>query len=132
MQNPNRPIGVTILAAILMLIALRGFSSLLGAPDQVFSQRIASAAAADLLGVAYALCAIVAAVALWEMKTWAIYAYAAWAALHVIAIAAKDITLKVQGKTESEWWFILLGPAIFAVVLASVGMALKKSWKPSA
>ena len=132
MENRDRPIGVTILAAILMLIALRGFSSLLGYPDQVFSQRVANASLADVLGVAYAICAVVAAIALWEMKTWGNYAYAAWAVLHVTAIAVKDITLKVQGKTESEWWYILLGPAIVAVVLALIGIALKKSFKPSA
>ena len=111
MENRSRPIGVTVLAAILMLIAFRIFSSLFLHPTQLFSERIANASVADFFGAAYGLCAVVAAVALWEMKTWAVYAYAAWAVLHVTTIVVNDITLKVQDKTQHEWWSILLFPA---------------------
>ncbi len=132
MENRNRPIGVTILAAILMLIAFRMLSPLFLHPTELASERIANASVADFLGAACGLCAVVAAVALWEMKTWAVYAYAAWAVLHMAAFAVKDITLKVQEKTQHDWSYILIAPAIFAVVHGLICTALKKSLKPSA
>ncbi len=104
--------------------------------DALLSERLANASPAELFGgvfrLAYSVCAALCAIGLWEMRPWAVTAYAAWASLLVLAHAFRDSVSKLQGKTDSEWWNIAVILVVLAVLLLLVGLSLKRSLKPSA
>ena len=135
MENHKRPTGVTLVAVLLILIALNGIYSVMGSVDEGLIW-IAKASAVDLLNagfrLAYTVCAALAAIALWEMKSWAMRAYVAWGLLHVAGHAVHDCILKLQGKIDFAWWAVLLGPIVVAIVVGLVGIGLSKSLKKSA
>jgi hypothetical protein len=137
MAEQNRPTGVTIVAVLLLLTALNGLRTIIGFDGgRPLSEWLADASALDYFnagfGLTYVFLAALSAIGLWEMRGWALLAYACWAALAVIGLALKDAMLKLQGVTDSAWWLIAIGPIVVGVVLAIVGLALNRSLKNSA
>ncbi len=138
MAERERPVGVTLTAVLLILIALIGlYSVIIGSGDDTLvSERFANASPVELFGgafrLAYSVCAALCAIGLWEMKPWAVTAYAGWASLLVLAHAFRDSVSKLQGKTDSEWWHIAVFLVVLAALLLLVGTSLKRSLKPSA
>ena len=138
MAKRERPVGVTLVAVLLTLIALIGLHSVIigSGGDKLLSERFANASAVELFGgafrLAYAVCAAFCAIGLWEMRPWAVTAYAGWASLLVLGHAIHDSVLKLQGKTDSEWWHTAVALVLVAVLLLLVGISLKRSLKPSA
>jgi hypothetical protein len=131
MNESKRPVGVSLLAVLLILFAFNGLSSLFGS-TQVLSEWFAKATFPDYFYAACAVCAAFTAIALWEMRRWAIHSYWIWAILTIVGHAIHDTILKTQGTTNAQWWQIAVGPVIIAVVHTLIGKGLQTSLKRSA
>lgn len=129
MENRTRPAGVTVLAILLGLLAIRGFSRFSGSGDELFFGGVLKDPLSSALTIGYSLSALVAAVLLWEMKRGAVAAYAIWALIQVSVAVLRDVSLKVDGKTDTEWWLIILPPVVLTLILGVVGVLLNASLK---
>jgi hypothetical protein len=129
MENRTRPAGVTVLAILLGLLALRGFARFSGPGDGLFLEGVLKHPLSSVLVIGYSLSALVAAVLLWEMKRGAVAAYAAWTLLPVSVVVIHDVSLKIDGKTDTEWWLIILPPVVLTLILVVVGVLLNAALK---
>jgi len=136
MENRERPTGVTVAAVLMALFALNGIQSFMGPGDQLFIERLVGASANDMVNVAYRLaytaCAALTAIGLWQMKSWALRAYTAWAVLLVSGHVIETAIFKLQGETDLAWWQVAVPLVLLAIVLTLIGLAIKRSLKRAA
>ncbi len=134
-EHFNRPAGMTLLAAILGLLAVGYFLSFVRSlpDDALLIDGLVKAFNADgftqLMRLPLAVCAGLASVGLWQMKPWALRAYALFAVVLVVVHVVKDSTLKLQGRIETEWWAMVLGWVFIAIVLGLIGLGLRNTTK---
>lgn len=131
MAREERPLGISVVAVVLLLAALNSLRAVIDFDGATFSEWIDDASASDYINaafnLAYFVVAILCAIGLWEMRPWAMRAYIGWAALFVIGITLKDAVLKLQGTTDTAWWLIAIVPIIMGAVLALIGFVLHRS-----
>lgn len=141
-EHFTRPAGMTLLAAILGLLAVGYFLSFLRSlpADALLIDGLVKAfnglvkafnaeGFTHLMRLPLALCAGLASVGLWQMKPWALRAYALFAVVLVVIHVVKDSTLKLQGRIETEWWAMVLGWVFIAILLGLIGLGLRNTTK---
>ena len=137
-EHFTRPAGMTLLAAILGLYAVSDFLLFVRSlPDgATLFESLVKAFSADgftqLMRWPLAGCAGLASVGLWQMKPWALRAYALFAVVLVVAHAVEESTSKLQGRTESAWWELVLGWVAIVIVLGLIGLGVRNTIKRSA
>ena len=98
----KRPIGFTILAFFLCWLAVAGIGNVVVGPAQGILR---------LFALAYAITAIITAIGLWKMKSWAYTAYLAWAGVVIVTMIVMQLGhYKVA-------WLSFLGFACLVVLL---------------
>lgn len=136
MARKGRPLGISIVAVVLLLTAFNSVRAVSDFDGVTFSEWLVSASTSDYFNaafnLAYLVVAVLCAIGLWEMHDWAMRAYIGWAGLFVIGISLKDAVLKLQGYTATAWWLIALVPIVMSAVLALVGFLLNRSLATSA
>lgn len=134
-EHFTRPAGMTLLAAIMGLLAVFYFLSFLCSlpANALLIDGLVRAFNAEgfthLMRLPLALCAGLASVGLLQMKPWALRAYALFAVVIVVSHVVKESTLKLQGRIETEWWAMVPNWVFIAIPLVLIGLSLRNTTK---
>lgn len=137
MPENKRPVSISLAAILLLLIAFNGFQDLLGRTDAMTAAKwFSEASFRNLFNAGFTLVSAVAAtltaIALWEMKGWAILSYAVWAGFLAAGLLLHEVLMKIQGMSHAPWWQVAIGPVLLAGILGLIGLALRGSLKAAA
>ena len=122
---PRRPMGITLLALILGWLALAGFANALLAPlvfgggfaAHLFrTSPVGTATLVCILALAYGITALIAAVGLWRMETWAARGFLAWA----IAAVCVCLFFLLSASVPAPWFVSLAFVVFIALLLGAV------------
>jgi uncharacterized membrane protein (DUF2068 family) len=127
MALSSRPAGVSLLSAVLVLLALAGFVVSLSA-ETVAAQEGARWQLLRFVALLYGVTAIVAAIGLWKLRRWGYFAFIGWvAAVMVVGLVMPALV----PQPELPWWAPLLWIGLIALIFVPLARYVKRSIPPS-
>ncbi|HST61769.1 MAG TPA: hypothetical protein VLK84_23920 [Longimicrobium sp.] len=116
----RRPAGFLVLSLLIGWLALAAFANAVIMLTPAGRKLGFGAPALSLFALLYGTCAIIAAVGLWRVAGWSLYAYFAWVASALAFGVAFTLTMSGSGVLPpwpGPWW---LSPALFLLFVAAL------------
>lgn len=123
----SRPTGVTVLAAVLVLLALIGFVLSLTA-ETVAAQEGPQWQLIRFGALLYGVTAMVAAIGLWKLRRWGYLAFVGWVAA---VLLAGLVVPAVIPQPRLPWWVPLGWIVLIAILAVPLARYVKRVIPPS-
>ncbi|HEX2251124.1 MAG TPA: hypothetical protein VHH32_12315 [Gemmatimonadales bacterium] len=122
----SRPAGITLLAALLVLLAVVGFVMSLTA-ETVADQEGARWQLLRFGALLYGVTAVVAAIGLWKLRRWGYLAFVGWVAA---VLLAGLVVPAVIPEARLPWWVSLAWIGLIAVIVIPLARYVRREIPP--
>src|SRR5262245_18134700 len=113
-ETMKKPAGIVLIAGLLLRAGLRILSGVPSAPGRPSSVLI------HAVELALGLTSLVAAAAIWKLRSGAVKVYTAWAVVWLVGGAVSQVIVEAAPVSHILIWWVVLG-----AVLAAVGFYLR-------
>jgi peptidoglycan/LPS O-acetylase OafA/YrhL len=122
----SRPAGITLLAAVLVLLALVGFLMSMTA-ETVAEQEGPRWQLLRFGALLYGVTAIVAAIGLWKLRRWGYLAFVGWVGAVLLASMAVPAAIPEAGL---PWWAPLVWIGLIALIVIPLARYVRREIPP--
>jgi len=123
----KRPVGISILAILLICLAAAGFVLTLTA--EALAELTVKWHLIRFIALFYAVTAVVAAIGLWKMRRWGYVAFIGWVAAVLLSGLAGSF---VFPSPRVPWWTALLWIGLVAVIMVPLARYIRRVIPPPA